>query len=92
MDVVVIGAGPVGLAQACLLKALNKSANICILDKRRTISRDYGIAIGRDAVKTINTTLDRALKSSDFRGDQLFAGELKHIFSVSVKDSQVEEN
>lgn len=65
MDVVYIGAGPVGISSACALKALNPSLKIAVLDKRPTATRTHGLKVEKDSIAAINKTLKEALKSAE---------------------------
>ena len=44
-DVVEIGGGPTGLTLACLLKALDPTLRVCVLDKREETTRDFGLTL-----------------------------------------------
>lgn len=57
IDVVVIGAGPIGITTASSLKALNPQLNICVLDKRAVATRNHGLKINADSVDKIQQTL-----------------------------------
>lgn len=63
-DVVVVGAGPVGIATATTLKSINKNLNICVIDKREIGTRSHGLKIQGDAVKRITEVMQKALKDS----------------------------
>lgn len=52
-DVVIIGAGPLGMTTACTLKAIHKQLNICVLEKRTVSTRDHSLKINWDAVSKI---------------------------------------
>lgn len=79
-DVVIFGAGPVGITCAATLKALNRKLNICVLDKRPESTRNHGLNIRADSVAKIQEVLDQALKSSDPFVDQKSIKELQKIF------------
>lgn len=96
-DVVIAGGGPVGLAEALLLKSLNRTLNICIIEGRNFITRDYGIAIGSDAFSKINNTLNKVLENSNGQGDLILAQSTKKIFEKwskfsSIRTSQIQQD
>ncbi len=77
-DVVVVGAGPVGFATACSIKALNPEANICVIDKREDPTRNHGLNIRSDAVRKIQEVLyDTQLFTSADKG---FRDHLVEVF------------
>jgi flavin-dependent dehydrogenase len=59
-DVVIVGAGPVGMATACTLKAIHASLQICVLDKRSASKRSHGLSIQADAIEKISQVLDQS--------------------------------
>ncbi|WP_059360088.1 FAD-dependent oxidoreductase [Parachlamydia acanthamoebae] len=59
-DVVIIGAGPIGISTACALKAMNKKLKICVLDKRPTATRTHGLKIYNDSIAKISHILHRS--------------------------------
>lgn len=63
-NVVVIGAGPVGITTACVLKALNAGLNISVIDKRAEPRRNHGLSIQPDSIDKINEILETALQGS----------------------------
>ncbi|MCH9625838.1 MAG: hypothetical protein S4CHLAM123_10200 [Chlamydiales bacterium] len=52
-DVVVVGAGPAGMATAGALKVLNKNLRICVLDKRAETRRHYGLKLAKDSMNDL---------------------------------------
>jgi len=56
-DVVIVGAGPVGITTACTLKAIKNDLNICVLDKRPTPQRNHGLLIQSDAIAAVSNIL-----------------------------------
>jgi 2-polyprenyl-6-methoxyphenol hydroxylase-like FAD-dependent oxidoreductase len=95
-DVVIVGAGPVGLVEAGLLRALDKNLKICILEGREQATRDFGIAIGSDSVKTVTDVINRALANPQ-RGqrDDGLLKELKDYLNgwsrfPSVRTNQIQ--
>lgn len=78
-DVVVFGAGPVGITTACALKAMNQNLRICVLDKRPEPQRNHGLNIRRDSVSKINEILDEAFFSPTANVSDI--KELKRIFA-----------
>lgn len=56
-DIVHIGAGPTGLANACLIKALDPKKQICVLDKRAETTRDFGLVLTKDSMDKILSLL-----------------------------------
>ncbi|MBA3721893.1 MAG: FAD-dependent monooxygenase [Parachlamydiaceae bacterium] len=65
-DIVIVGGGPVGLTEACLLKSLNKKLNICVLEGRSIATRDFGLSIAKDSVKRIASVIDNALANHNY--------------------------
>lgn len=59
-DVVIVGGGPIGIAEACLLKCFNPKLNICVLEGRAQTTRDYGLRVGSDAIKELRRTAKKA--------------------------------
>jgi len=78
-DVVIVGAGPVGITTATTLKALNKDLLICVLDKRELPSRNHGLNIQSDSVNKIIEVMDKAVKDSPSTNHSLM-GSLKSMF------------
>lgn len=91
-DIAICGGGPVGLAHACILKALNKHLNVCVIDKRATSTRDFGLAISSDSVAKVISVLDRTLKSQNPNVDIEFAKTLKKHFTEWSRHSSVRTN
>lgn len=96
-DVVVNGAGPVGLAYACLTKAMNKNLGIYVFDKREKSDKAYGLAIGSDSVAKIQGLLKFGETSSDPNVNKEAIKSLKALFSKwekkagTVSRSKIEE-
>lgn len=63
-DVVIIGAGPVGIATACTLKALNNNLRICVLEKRPEATRNQALKIQSDAVQKVVSTFKKILEEN----------------------------
>ncbi len=89
-DVVIIGAGPIGITTACALKALNKNLRICVVDKRVDPTRNHGLKIQTDSVAKIHEILN--LKAPD--ADAKAIADIKNIFknweNSFVKTNQIE--
>lgn len=64
-DVIIVGAGPVGITTACTLKALNKDLQICVLDKRPETTRKHGLRIANDSVTKIHNVLQQSLSNPE---------------------------
>ncbi len=62
-DVVVIGAGPVGIATACSIKAVNNSIQICVLDKLARRERHHEVLVKADTIEKIQYVLSEAQKN-----------------------------
>ncbi|MFA6915848.1 MAG: hypothetical protein WC222_05580 [Parachlamydiales bacterium] len=91
-DVAIIGAGPNGLMEGCLLKALNPKLNICILEGRSSITRDYGLSIAYDSVKRIIEVIDKALALEETSSDVLALEFLKKTVSDWSSHASVRTN
>ena len=94
-DVVIIGAGPIGLSEACFLKSLNNKLRICVLEGRETPTRDYGISIGWDAVTAIIDVVNRAFGNLNENRDIPSLGFIKNCFRdwgyySSVRTNQIQ--
>lgn len=63
-DVAIVGAGPVGMMTACLVKALNKDLTIKVFDKRPTTTRDHALRIGADSIDRIHAACKEYLAHS----------------------------
>ncbi|MCE5295044.1 MAG: FAD-dependent oxidoreductase [Chlamydiales bacterium] len=62
-DVVIIGAGPIGITTACVLKAKHPHLNITVLDRRKDPTRKHGLSINSDTIsKIISKVSDPELK------------------------------
>lgn len=64
-DIVHIGAGPTGLANACLIKALDPNKRICVLDKRAETTRDFGLVLTKDSMDKILSLLKSIPQPND---------------------------
>jgi 2-polyprenyl-6-methoxyphenol hydroxylase-like FAD-dependent oxidoreductase len=69
-NVVVVGAGPVGITTACVLKAVNRGLNITVIDKRSDPKRNHGLSIQHDSIAKINEVLEEAL-TNHVNSDQI---------------------
>lgn len=80
-DVVVVGAGPVGITFASTLQAMNPKCKICVIDDRPLPTRNHGLKIRSDSVAKIHEILEQSLKkySSSVNGNNISL--LKDIFS-----------
>lgn len=88
-DVIVIGAGPIGIVTACSLKAIDDKLKICVVDKRPVPVRNHGLKINADSVLAIKGILDKYLhrESSNAKNIQ----ELQTIFE-GWKDNFIRTN
>ncbi len=93
-DVVVIGAGPIGITTACSLKAIYNGLNICVIDKRAEPQRNHGLRINADSVDKIQNLLSEVLKSNSTQANHENIKELQTIFKnwggSFVRTSQIE--
>ena len=62
-DVVIIGAGPIGITTASLLKTLNKDLKICVLDKRSEPTRKHGLNIRADSMNRLLGVIKEAFNN-----------------------------
>lgn len=68
-NIAIVGAGPVGLAEACLLKAMNPHTSISVYEKRGrnpacnapSNGRSHGLVIAPDSVSAMQHSLQKAL-------------------------------
>lgn len=79
-DVVVVGAGPIGITTACTLKAIHNHLNICVIDKRPEPVRNHGLRINGDSVDKIQTLLESTLNSNSSYADPEGIQGLHQIF------------
>ncbi len=56
-SIVIVGAGPVGITTACVLKATNPNLHITVLDKRADPKRKHGLSIDSGSIAKINSLL-----------------------------------
>lgn len=91
-DVVVVGAGPIGITTACSLKAIHGKLHICVIDKRPEPQRNHGLRINGDAVDRIQQLLEDALHSPEASEKNVLM--LKKVFCSwrdnFVRTSQIE--
>lgn len=80
-DVVVAGAGPIGITTACTLKSINKNLKICVIDKRPKPARDHGLSIKGDSVRTIIKILNHSMSYQKDLVDENHVKELRKIFN-----------
>jgi 2-polyprenyl-6-methoxyphenol hydroxylase-like FAD-dependent oxidoreductase len=84
-NIVIVGAGPIGITTACTLKALNKELNICVVDKRPEPGRSHGLRVQSDSVAKINELLTNALLQKDSNVDVNNVNKLKGIFNQWIR-------
>lgn len=60
-DVAVLGAGPAGMANACLVGALNNRLKIAVFDKRLETTRNHSLFIAKDSIDSMSKLLTEAL-------------------------------
>ena len=85
-DVVVMGGGPIGLLEACVLKSLNRDLKICVLEGREEITRDFGLSISAKSIKPLVKILDKGChhgKNVDQKSLQELKSRLKEWSSLS---------
>lgn len=91
-DVVVVGAGPIGITTACTLKAIHHHLRICVLDKRPEPQRNHGLRINADSVDKIQQIL--AIMQENASANSLNVKNLKEVFEGwrenFIRTSQIE--
>lgn len=60
-NILILGAGPAGIALATVLKTINNQVNVTVLDKRAETGRSYGLAISSDSIDAIHSLLNKHL-------------------------------
>lgn len=90
-NIVIIGAGPIGLATAIQLKSLNKNYNITIIEGRKEFTRGYALKVNRDSVKKIVATLDNCLKTADSSNPRLGEARNSTILSEMKRRKKTED-
>ncbi len=60
-DIAIVGAGPAGMATACLVGALNRNLKIVVLDKRPNTTRDHSLLIANDSIDAMSRVLSEGL-------------------------------
>lgn len=60
-DVVIVGAGPIGITTACTIKAKNPEIAVCVIDKRPKPTRNHGLSIKSDSVDAIQRVLQERI-------------------------------
>ncbi|MFI4919932.1 MAG: FAD-dependent oxidoreductase [Legionellales bacterium] len=84
--IVIVGAGPIGLALACMIKAMNAASGIQVLEKRVAPTRNNGLKINADSIEPLLKILNQALEKLGPTGKIEHIQELIAIFS-QWKDS-----
>lgn len=79
-DIVIVGAGPVGITTACALKALNKELNIVVIDGREKATRHHALLPHIPAVFAITSLVAKAILFPDNKVNVQAAKELGKIF------------
>ena len=94
-DVAVIGAGPVGIITAGLIKGLNKDLVVKVFDKRPSTTRDHALRIGADSINKIHELCKEHLALSTPTMDQALIRELMTITEGwkkrHIRTSKIEE-
>jgi 2-polyprenyl-6-methoxyphenol hydroxylase-like FAD-dependent oxidoreductase len=94
-DVVVVGAGPIGITTACTLKAIHNHLNICVIDKRPEPVRNHGLHINGDSVDKIQQMLESNLNESAYANPEGIKN-LRTIFEgwreSFIRTSQIEND
>lgn len=80
-DVAIVGAGPVGLMEACILHELNPDLRIVVFEKREEATRLHALRIRSDSINTLVRTL---LKAPDQESAQEFIQDIKRWRKRSI--------
>lgn len=85
-DVVIVGAGPVGLWTSILMKALDPDLKISVLDKYSEYKRDNPLQLNRSSFAGIpkNATVQAVV-------DKIFKKDGKQLSSVKINTNRIEE-
>jgi 2-polyprenyl-6-methoxyphenol hydroxylase-like FAD-dependent oxidoreductase len=76
-----VGAGPIGITEACLLKGMNKELSIAVLEKRPAPTRNHGLKVDQDSVTKLCEVIDRALQSESLNADKEALKDLRETYS-----------
>lgn len=88
-DVVIVGAGPVGISTACLIKGLNSRLNVCVIDKRQEATRDHSLKIGKDAVAKVKEVFDGVQSAEVQKLAQTFKNWENHLVRTNIIESDL---
>lgn len=94
-DVVIVGAGPIGITTACTLKAIHNPLNICVIDKREEPGRNHGLKINADAVDKIQALMSESAcnplaKVEDLQQmTKIFAGWSENFVRTSFIETEL---
>lgn len=97
--VAVVGAGPVGIMTACLVKALNENLVVKVFDKRPSTTRDHALRIGSDSIDKIHALCRECLAHSAASTDQDLVQKLltrtkgwkkKHVRTSTIEEELAE--
>ncbi len=95
-DVVIVGAGPVGITTACTLKAIHKDLRVCVIDKRPDPQRNHGLKIKSDSINKIQALLNQVLDSNSKYANAHDINGLKHMLegwrNNFIRTNQIEKD
>ena len=98
-DVLIVGGGPIGLAQAWGIKKLNPALKVVVLEKRAEYQRSHTLVMQHEQLSKLmratKTENDPALKKllADLKKDpHIRTNELERIFDKLARDNGVEIN
>lgn len=80
-DVVIAGAGPVGMTTALTLKAMQRHLKICVIDKGIASERDHGFSVQSDSLAKIIALMDEAIANNGANLNLKTAQDIKTFFT-----------